>query len=157
MARGNKLKVKVVNAYNLTNKETLNKSDPMCMVELGKASKKTKAISNNLNPEWNEEFTFDVTSDSEVLSLSIWDHNTFRKDVFMGCAFVAFDGCKMGTDTSKVMLLSYLVICFISLLVYFSVEFILHRHCIYMETSLVLNHPGPVVPSYHFMFFQEVL
>lgn len=102
MARGQKLKVRVLNARNLTNKETLNKSDPLCMIELGTQSKKTKAISNNLNPDWNQEFTFDVSAGAEVLSLSIWDHNTFRKDVFMGCAFVAFDQCKMNVETSKV-------------------------------------------------------
>jgi len=102
MARGQqKMKVKVVNARNLTNKETLSTSDPMCMLELGKTSKKTKAINNNLNPDWNEEFTFDVSSESEVLTLSVWDYNKFQKNVFMGCAFVAFDKCKMGVDTPK--------------------------------------------------------
>ena len=55
-----KLKVRVLNARNLANKETLTTSDPLCMLELGRTTKKTKSIKNNLNPDWNEEFTFDV-------------------------------------------------------------------------------------------------
>ena len=57
---GGKLKVKVVNGRCLQNKETLSTSDPYCMVELGEQMQKTKYVSSNLNPDWNEEFFLNV-------------------------------------------------------------------------------------------------
>ena len=67
---GGKLKVKVVNGRGLQNKET-STSDPYCMVELGEQMQKTKYISSNLNPDWNEKFVFNVKPGQDVVSLSI--------------------------------------------------------------------------------------
>ena len=66
-----KLKVKVVNGRGLQNKEALSTSDPYCMVELGEQMQKTKYISSNLNPDWNEKFVFNVKPGQDVVSLSI--------------------------------------------------------------------------------------
>ena len=98
-----KLRVKVLNGRNLQNKETFQTSDPYCMLELGSSSHKTKHISSNLNPDWNEEFVFDVKGDDDVIALSIWDKNSIKKDVFMGYAFVSFDNCRKGQDSPKVI------------------------------------------------------
>ena len=103
MASG-KLKVKVVNGRDLTNKETFQTSDPYCKIEIGGEGYKTKTKKGNLNPDWNEEFVFTVKPEcvNEVIALSVWDKNTIKKDVFMGYAFATFDDCKKGNDTEKV-------------------------------------------------------
>ena len=96
------LKINVVNGRDLKNKETFQTSDPYCMLELGSTSHKTKHMSSNLNPDWNEEFVFDVSDGESVVALSIWDHNSIKKDVFMGYTFVSFHDCKKDQATPKV-------------------------------------------------------
>ena len=97
-----KLRVQVVNAAKLKNKERFQKSDPYCMVECGSDSKKTKSIDNNLNPEWNEEFVFNVAEGVETLALSVWDKNTITKDNFMGFTYASFTDCPKDKGTKKV-------------------------------------------------------
>lgn len=103
MTGGGKLKVKVVNGRNLQNKETFQTSDPYCKLEIGGVSHKTKHVSSNLNPDWNEEFVFDVKPKDGmgVVALSVWDKNTIKKDAFMGYSFVTIDDCKKDQDTEK--------------------------------------------------------
>jgi len=98
-----KLNVKVMNGRGLQNKDTFSKSDPYCMVELGEKAYKTKHFSDNLDPDWNEDFSFDVMEGQDVLALSVWDKNKLSKDVFMGYAFVSFDNCKKDQPTTKVI------------------------------------------------------
>ena len=104
MPGGGKLKVKVLNGRNLQNKETFQTSDPYCKLEIGGASHKTKHVNSNLNPDWNEEFVFDVkpVGGMDVIALSVWDKNTIKKDAFMGYSFVTFDDCKKDQSTEKV-------------------------------------------------------
>ena len=97
-----KLTVKVVNGRGLQNKDTFSKSDPYCMIELGGKSFSTKHMSDNLDPDWNEQFEFDVSQGEDVLALSVWDKNKISKDVFMGYSFVSFDNCKKDQPTTKV-------------------------------------------------------
>ena len=99
---GGKLKVKVVNGRGLQNKETLSTSDPYYMVELGEQMQKTKYVSSNLNPDWNEEFVLNVKPGQDVVSLSIWDKNTIKKYYFMGYPFISFQDCKKGESKHKV-------------------------------------------------------
>jgi len=96
------LKVKVLNGRQLQNRETFQTSDPYCMLEMGEKSAKTKHVSSNLNPDWNEDFEFE-TAGADVLTLSIWDKNSIKKDVFMGYTFVSIHDCKMGEPTPKVL------------------------------------------------------
>ena len=96
------IKVKVLNGRELQNKEAFQTSDPYCMLELGSFRHETKHVSSNLNPDWNEEFTFEVEHGQDVVSLSIWDKNSFKKDVFMGYSFVSFQDCKKDEPTPKV-------------------------------------------------------
>ena len=99
-----KLIVKVINGRGLKNKETFQTSDPYCLVEVGTQKQKTKHVSSNLNPDWGDEFVFDLPDDGvNVLSLSVWDKNTLKKDVFMGYTFVTFDDCKSMVETVKVI------------------------------------------------------
>jgi Ca2+-dependent lipid-binding protein len=64
-----KLRVTVVKATGLKNLEKIGKSDPYVRLFVRVLfKKKTKVIDNNLNPEWNEVFEFDV-EDTETQTL----------------------------------------------------------------------------------------
>lgn len=82
------LHVKVIRAIKLKNKDLLGKSDPFVKVKLtGEKlpSKKTRVKSNNLNPEWNEEFKIVVKDpESQALEISVFDHEQVGKDERMG-------------------------------------------------------------------------
>ena len=98
-----KLKVHVVSASKLKNKERFQKSDPYCMIEYGKETKKTKTIDNNLNPVWKEDLLFNVSDlTNETLAVSIWDKNTLTKDNFMGFTYASFTDCPKDKATKKV-------------------------------------------------------
>ena len=92
----NKLKVTVLNGRDLKCKDTIKEITPFCLLQLGSTSHQTRYISSNANPEWNEDFVFDVTSGYEVLLLSIWHKNILRDDVVIGHAFVDCGICKLG-------------------------------------------------------------
>ena len=38
----------------------------------------------------------------QVIAVSLWDHNSFKSDEFMGYSFIAFDDCYKDKPTSKV-------------------------------------------------------
>lgn len=71
------LHVKVVRATNLKKKDMMGKSDPYVKLKLSGErlpSKKTKIKMSNLNPEYNEEFTFTVKDpESQVLEVIVYD------------------------------------------------------------------------------------
>lgn len=65
------LRVKVIKANDLKNKEMIGKSDPYTVVYIRPLFKvKTKVIDNNLNPIWNEEFDL-IAEDKETQSLTL--------------------------------------------------------------------------------------
>lgn len=71
------LNVKVVRAMKLKKKDLLGSSDPYVKLELiddKLSSKQTTVKRNNLNPEWNEEFSIIVKDpETQVLMLTIYD------------------------------------------------------------------------------------
>lgn len=95
------LKVKVVNGRGLKNKELLTKSDPYCMIEVGEEKFKTSSKPNSLNPDWDEDFTFNDAAGFDFLTLTVWDKNSLSKDDFMGYAFVSIDQCLQGQKNTK--------------------------------------------------------
>ena len=63
------LTVTIVKAESLKNMEFISKSDPYVEAYVRVLFKsRTKTIDNNLNPVWNETFTFDI-EDKETQSL----------------------------------------------------------------------------------------
>jgi Ca2+-dependent lipid-binding protein len=59
------------------NGRRLTKPSSQALIKLnhsGQAQQKSSIVKNSLNPEWNEEFVFDVTDEKEalVISTSAW-------------------------------------------------------------------------------------
>jgi len=76
--------VEVIEARNLTNKDSVGLSDPFCVLKLisheRKSQKqKTKVIENNLNPVWKETMWFEVTPE-DSLFVHCWDRDPIGKD-----------------------------------------------------------------------------
>ncbi|KAL3840203.1 hypothetical protein ACJIZ3_024794 [Penstemon smallii] len=71
------LNVKVVKAMKLKKKDLLGASDPYVKLKLTEdklPSKKTTVKHKNLNPEWNEEFTFVVKDPkTQILEFNVYD------------------------------------------------------------------------------------
>lgn len=71
------LHVKVVQAMKLKKKDLLGASDPYVKLKLTEdklPSKKTAVKQKNLNPEWNQEFSFVVKDpESQALEVIVYD------------------------------------------------------------------------------------
>ncbi|KAH9315135.1 hypothetical protein KI387_023762, partial [Taxus chinensis] len=76
------LSVTVKRAEDLTATDLMGKADPYVVLNMKKtdAKKKTRVVSKNLNPEWNQIFDF-VVEDAlhDMLIVEVWDHDTFSK------------------------------------------------------------------------------
>ncbi|XP_021902749.1 synaptotagmin-2 [Carica papaya] len=82
------LSVKVLKAMKLRKKDLLGASDPYVKLKLSGDKlhiKKTTVKHNNLNPEWNEEFSLVVKDpESQVLEISVYDWEQVGKHDKMG-------------------------------------------------------------------------
>eukprot|EP01121_Diplochlamys_sp_Union-15-3_P018635 TRINITY_DN6832_c0_g1_i2.p1 TRINITY_DN6832_c0_g1~~TRINITY_DN6832_c0_g1_i2.p1 ORF type:complete len:162 (-),score=29.57 TRINITY_DN6832_c0_g1_i2:78-563(-) len=82
------LKLTVVKARNLAPKDSSGKSDPFCVVRVGKTRKrKTSVIRQNLNPEWPDgPFSFPSFSNDVDVKIVCYDWDNVKND-YLG-AFV---------------------------------------------------------------------
>jgi len=79
------LTVKVEKARNLPRMDTFGLADPFAAVTCGKGTRhKTKVVSNNLNPVWNDEFIFNVEESARELKLVLYDWSFTKEEDFMG-------------------------------------------------------------------------
>lgn len=82
------LSVTMVSAEDLPPADLMGKADPYVVISLKKtqARNKTRVVNENLNPVWNQTFDF-VVEDGlhDMLTLEVWDHDTFGKDYMGGC------------------------------------------------------------------------
>ncbi|KAM5564450.1 synaptotagmin-4 [Rosa sericea] len=77
------LSVTVISAEDLPIVDFMGKADPYVVLVMKKseAKQKTRVITNNLNPVWNQTFDFMVEDAlHEMLIVEVWDHDTFGKD-----------------------------------------------------------------------------
>lgn len=87
------LHVHIKNAKSLPNMDTIGYTDGFVRMSLlpNRAKrKKTCVVNDDLNPVWNEKFTFtnvslDELSTERVLELTAWDHDTLSSNDFIGC------------------------------------------------------------------------
>ncbi|EKX53423.1 hypothetical protein GUITHDRAFT_54647, partial [Guillardia theta CCMP2712] len=86
--------VGVIKAKSLKRMDMAGLSDPYVMLSMTggggwrKKAKKTKIVRNNLNPEWNQEFSFPVTDLEQKVELILYDHDDLGSDDIMGYVIV---------------------------------------------------------------------
>ena len=79
-----KLRLVIVGAKNLMPRDRSGSSDPYVEVHIEGQMKKTKVVTQNLNPMWMQELAFDVTDENNEVLLRVWDRDTLSKDDFLG-------------------------------------------------------------------------
>ncbi|CAN6167372.1 unnamed protein product, partial [Urochloa humidicola] len=82
------LSVTVISAEDLPPMDIGGKADPFVVLYLkkGETKKKTRVVTDTLNPIWNQTFDF-VVEDAlhDLLMVEVWDHDTFGKDYVGRC------------------------------------------------------------------------
>ncbi|KAK9276643.1 hypothetical protein L1049_006179 [Liquidambar formosana] len=79
------LKFRVRKGFNLAIRDTRS-SDPYVVIAMGQQKLKTRVVSNNCNPEWNDELTHCVADPDLPVILTVFDKDTFTGDDRMGDA-----------------------------------------------------------------------
>ena len=81
--------VTIHGAHGLKNTDSFAGSvDPYAVLTLGRRQElaRTKTVSDNANPRWNETHYIIITSFNESLDIQVFDHNDFRKSKELGVA-----------------------------------------------------------------------
>ncbi|XP_057416872.1 uncharacterized protein LOC130711325 [Lotus japonicus] len=94
------LKVKLMQAKELTNEHTFRKPELFVVLHMqasGEKGKESETINNDLNPIWNENFEFSVTDVStEHLMVEVYDSNHLRSSKLIGCAEIRLSELQPG-------------------------------------------------------------
>lgn len=78
------LTIHVVEGKDLPACDSNGKSDPYCIIDLGKQHKKTKVCKKTLNPKWNESFEFNIDESVEEFDIHIFDWDRWKTDDYIG-------------------------------------------------------------------------
>ncbi|KAJ1268986.1 hypothetical protein BS78_07G175300 [Paspalum vaginatum] len=95
-----RLTVRVIEARNLRAMDSNGFSDPYVKLQLGKQRFKTKVIKMNLNPTWDQEFSFLVGDVRDVLKFDVYDEDILRMDDFLGQVRVPLEDVLAADDLS---------------------------------------------------------
>jgi len=97
------LKVTVVSGHELAARDKWSKkSDPFCVVKLGEKSFKTGVKKKNLNPRWEEEFTFKVGADLVgSLEINVFDWNRIGDSDDMGACHILLADIMKGCEDNS--------------------------------------------------------
>eukprot|EP00475_Leptophrys_vorax_P044687 TRINITY_DN9047_c0_g1_i4.p1 TRINITY_DN9047_c0_g1~~TRINITY_DN9047_c0_g1_i4.p1 ORF type:complete len:384 (-),score=93.06 TRINITY_DN9047_c0_g1_i4:23-1174(-) len=75
----------ICQAKNLPRMDKFGLSDPYCVIRLGKKEVKTKVVYKNLNPVWNQSFTFEVYDyENDKFLIEVYDEDTVGNDDMIG-------------------------------------------------------------------------
>jgi len=97
------LRVTVVEARNLLAKDWGilgfgGSSDPFAVLRIDNQQNNTITISKSLHPIWNSSFAYDISQQSGILFIVLYDEDKLKKDDFLGQAIVTLDNIPTNTD-----------------------------------------------------------
>ena len=81
---GSRLTVCLKRAKDLIPKGIEGNCDPYAIIEFGSERRETRVKHNTLNPEWNEQFDFEVSNPRTLLKITIMDRDKFTEDEYEG-------------------------------------------------------------------------
>uniref|UniRef100_A0A0K8RXL5 Multiple C2 and transmembrane domain-containing protein 2 n=1 Tax=Crotalus horridus TaxID=35024 RepID=A0A0K8RXL5_CROHD len=97
------LQVKLLKAVDLLAADFSGKSDPFCVLELGNSRLQSYTVYKNLNPEWNQVFTFPVKDIHEVLEVMVFDEDGDKPPDFLGKVAIPLLSIKNGQQSCYVL------------------------------------------------------
>nr|CAD2207314.1 unnamed protein product [Meloidogyne enterolobii] len=78
----------------------VSSSDPYIKCQYGgKTIYKSEIIFRELNPKWNEKFSFLIQDPTEIITFKVFDFDRFMRDDFMGTANVSLNTLKLSEKT----------------------------------------------------------
>ena len=79
------LRLGLIRARNLPKMDMGGAADPYVKFHIeGQKEQKSQTITNTLDPEWKEEFVFDVKDDKGEMVVTVWDWDRMSKDEIIG-------------------------------------------------------------------------
>eukprot|EP01102_Stenamoeba_stenopodia_P005238 TRINITY_DN1578_c0_g1_i1.p1 TRINITY_DN1578_c0_g1~~TRINITY_DN1578_c0_g1_i1.p1 ORF type:complete len:759 (+),score=197.44 TRINITY_DN1578_c0_g1_i1:262-2538(+) len=85
------LNIAVLEGKDLPACDSNGKSDPYCIIDLGKQHKKTKVCKKTLAPKWNETFDFNVDDSLHEFEIHIFDWDRWTTDDYIGDCTIPLD------------------------------------------------------------------
>ncbi|XP_026528826.1 multiple C2 and transmembrane domain-containing protein 2 [Notechis scutatus] len=97
------LQVKLLKAVDLLAADFSGKSDPFCVLELGNSRLQSYTVYKNLNPEWNQVFTFPIKDIHDVLEVMVFDEDGDKPPDFLGKVAIPLLSIKNGQQSCYVL------------------------------------------------------
>jgi len=88
---GSILTVHLVEARDLKSSTINGTADPYVIIQIEGQKIESNFKKSNLNPVWNESFTFEISHGREKMRVIIMDKDTFGNDDFAGECYIDLD------------------------------------------------------------------